>query len=72
MVWPPGYSTREERHTNYHKLKTVLRIQIFWDVIMCDWASSPTGMLDTEDDGKMTGTMPDNTASPQVSKIVLF
>jgi len=39
---------------------------------MCDWASSPTGMLDTEDDGKMTGTMPDNTASPQVSKIVLF
>jgi hypothetical protein len=42
------------------------------DVTLCDWASSPRGMLDTEDDGKMLGTVPNNKASPEVSKFVLF
>jgi hypothetical protein len=59
----------EEWHTNYHKMKTVLRIQV-WDVMLREWTGGPRGMLNTEDDGRMLGTVPNNTASPQVSKIV--
>jgi hypothetical protein len=38
-------ASREERHTNYHKMKTVLRIQVLWDVMLCHWASSPLKMM---------------------------